>query len=1551
MGLTEIINMVIAWAPTALFLFIILWDFLYGLCRGLRKSIILLIQAAAAATICITLFLICTRSAQMDGLLLNAVNYFMGSDTALQEALNVNVECSTMKEVLIEYIPNAVDFGEGMNLVIKENGNYLLTIVNLAYNIIFALIFLIVYYLLVFFLFLIYLIFYPQRRYKRRMKKAKKEYKKRALLGGVVGLCKGFVAGLICLSFLGSSLYVITGGNGEGKLVEHSFGDESYDMAYNTYRSIDSYGTTGIYKVLNVFKDKDDQPFYLFAADLVFSSKLEDENFGINENVKFREEVGAYVGFAKNTLNLLIKYGGEDINAMINGTSESEMDAIVKVMENKEFQAEFETLISEFDSQTYFVNLAFSFVNSVINNIDSMEFAQDMDPAILEVVKILFKEGYYSPVIPDERELADSQIKASKRKYNQKQNEVQPYLSVNKLIKKEDVLTVFKMLTTLLNTETNENESQDQATLRTVKSILPYVSELSILSTSRKDEIDPVLGRLYCYIENQYLTEEGKDGITYQEIVADNISWIGEINSLIDLASNAITLLENVYKPEIEMMDIVVSIFDSTHEKYEENMDIIDSFTSNIENSKILGKVLSTSIMKSTLTETMSGFVPNMYIDENVSFVNKYDAQGQVSEYGELHQIFEGLKLIGKANNGQVLKTLLNNSGEIVLADLLEQVSLILEEKDENNKTVIDYFMDSKILHSAISAVLINASNDDGIVYVSNAELEENNNHEPINLIKKQVLQDIFDELGGLVDVVKNLDQENLDISSITSIIDSQAFNNLINKNNHIIEGTIAKLLLQTLSDVEMIVIPNKLQTIENWFSTATKDGEIKGLIKFVQEADVDLNELIEGEDKLAVLSELSDEDVSKLFNSEILHYTISNYINGLEMGGLKLIVPTSAKQTLIDDVIEELINKEQLEILFNQLLGVSLQEEMNDTSLMSELVSKFIDSDGEMLESNIIVASLVYFLSTNNNVLLLPAHLAEAGTLEELEELTDDNLWHNELSNLVYALEELFDVTGSEDGEFSFDLSSFDSNISDFINKLDDQSIVDPNKQKIEVIYTSEIMLYNISSKLDDALVSDTLLTANEASLAKEFRNYTLKDHTVYKFDFYKQNEILALSDCLFAFGIEEMVGIDSNDLSNKVKDKLTSLNKDADVDKFGAGVSTTDLIYNSTIIKILFSKELDKVLDESVIKQSVLTQIKNNETIYPKAQLECLVDSINALNITDMDNISSIEFEGVKASLQDDSKFETIYASDIIAAIISKKVYDITNSESILTHHTLAYKNDIDIYRNEEIKCLVDLVGDFDINNMNMSNMRVSHEFVDNFIYNGQGQTNSYLITATLSNNLLTRNEDTLIIPMSVINRQNETIIEPKDLSELLDAVFALKESDDISISDLDTTTQLTLPKETTRPYLLNSIIIRASMTNMVRKLNEPKEGQESHMFILEENITYTVDKDNNEIVIIAKTEFEALLNVLSHISTPGEELVVPKFTYQNILNYNLSVDDVYSADITRITLIDSIVSTNLVASDKQEVVYDLWNKTTLTKESLTKEKIDSFMSLMSV
>ena len=115
-----------------------------------------------AATICIVGFFVCTRSPEMDAQMLVIINNFLGSETALQEMLSVSTECSTLKEVLVNYIPTVLEMGEGMTIVVEDNGQYLLTIVNLVFSMVFALAFAIVYYVLVFFFYLIYLIFYQQ---------------------------------------------------------------------------------------------------------------------------------------------------------------------------------------------------------------------------------------------------------------------------------------------------------------------------------------------------------------------------------------------------------------------------------------------------------------------------------------------------------------------------------------------------------------------------------------------------------------------------------------------------------------------------------------------------------------------------------------------------------------------------------------------------------------------------------------------------------------------------------------------------------------------------------------------------------------------------------------------------------------------------------------------------------------------------------------------------------------------------------------------------------------------------------------------------------------------------------------------------------------------------------------------------------------------------------------------------------------------------------------------------------------------------------------------
>ena len=55
-------------------------------------------------------------------------------------------------------------------LLLKENGAYIYTLVDMIYNIAFGIVLLVLYYVLVFLLYIIYLIFYSERKYRRRSK-------------------------------------------------------------------------------------------------------------------------------------------------------------------------------------------------------------------------------------------------------------------------------------------------------------------------------------------------------------------------------------------------------------------------------------------------------------------------------------------------------------------------------------------------------------------------------------------------------------------------------------------------------------------------------------------------------------------------------------------------------------------------------------------------------------------------------------------------------------------------------------------------------------------------------------------------------------------------------------------------------------------------------------------------------------------------------------------------------------------------------------------------------------------------------------------------------------------------------------------------------------------------------------------------------------------------------------------------------------------------------------------------------------------------------------
>lgn len=346
--LVDFADFAVRWVPTILFCWTVILCTYIGACRGLRKSLILVAHQVAAAVICIIVFAICVNLPAVDEFMLKFVNMFLGGSGSLESRLGVTAECSGLKDVFVAWLPTVIK-GDA-SVMLSESKAYIYTLADLLYHVAFALLLYVVYLILDFILYIFYHCCYSERKYREKINvkysenRVDRRYSKHRLGGSVVGLVRGVTVGLISMAFLGTALFVVAG-RGEGKLKEYDFGDDDVNNYYEIYRSIDSYGTYGIFKVLNAISNKEDMPYYLFAADLVFSGELEDEELGISGNIIFREELGAYTGFAHDTMALLLKYGGDEIKPLINGTStESTFDTIINVMADEGFRSEFNDL-------------------------------------------------------------------------------------------------------------------------------------------------------------------------------------------------------------------------------------------------------------------------------------------------------------------------------------------------------------------------------------------------------------------------------------------------------------------------------------------------------------------------------------------------------------------------------------------------------------------------------------------------------------------------------------------------------------------------------------------------------------------------------------------------------------------------------------------------------------------------------------------------------------------------------------------------------------------------------------------------------------------------------------------------------------------------------------------------------------------------------------------------------------------------------------------------------------------------------------------------------
>lgn len=1047
-----LIHFLIMWVPSLLFIFIIVTAIIWGMIRGFRKSLILAIQAAIIFIACIIIYITVVNIEQLDSKMYNNINHVLNSMGVndLPTILSIDAKCNGLKDVIAQLIIKNVDYGTGFELVVKENGAYLATIVNIVYHILFAFLIYYLYLFLIFIMYIIYIIFYPERRYKRKRTNKyqkgsiDKPYSRHFLLGGVVGAIRGGVYGLIVMSFIGSLFFIIGGGVGERKYQDYEdvdFKDQNslninnLNLYYEIYKNINSYGSNGIFKVLNLVKDKNDVPYYLYAADLVLQGGLSDEELGIEDNIYLRQEIGAYTEFASNTFNLLMKYGSSQIVDYINKQSDktSIYDVIIEIMKDDNFQTEFEALINDFDAQTYFINFGLSLLNSLVYHINDINVFSNLDPVVKDIITILFT--------------SDDGFKI----YN--------------LLNKNDVTNLVSTVLNLISLDVKIDPNMDQTQTMVSKvvaygdAVVEQICNLSVLNEQNKAQsFNRVLENLYNYFANTITLQTQPQTISTLALKATNlnssqINWIEELKSLLNVGLSSFKLADRVFS-----LGSIFTLFKDSNPNLQVDEVLYDEVLNGLGDSKLLAVVLSLSKVKTLLYDIVYDILPNATIPSNIEYANVYDDEGNLVSYGEIYNLFSIIKTILKTDGGENLFKGLANLNE----DTIKEVSLLLNEKVDDN-LVIDELLKSKILRYSLSSLMLDTTLSNNLVLTIYVPAKSTYlGDDDVILINDDDLKKYVTSLPSFIDIIK---KDNTSVNSI--VYDDQLLP--IMADSCIIEGTISKLVLDNIKEQDAIDMPKSLLDVENWLSIDNNNGEIIKMILGIRASNIDVDSL-----NIANIT-LNNEAVETMLNSSVLYFTVSKQIiNTLNEADM----PLDGFDEQLEAIEEKkIVSKSEILNLFNALEGI------------------YEKPQGIMIE-DIQFDNLVINQAKLN--LIYNSYIAYKKVTDALENALDNDIpevAYNDMENKYYILENeiniLLNIAGNGD-----DIVIGGDNATDL-------SITTIYKSQFSNLANSYIIRYKISKKLieNENVAIPSIIKVNSSD--EVFNSLTDEDVFIEKTEF----------------------------------------------------------------------------------------------------------------------------------------------------------------------------------------------------------------------------------------------------------------------------------------------------------------------------------------------------------------------------------------------------------------------------------------------------------------
>lgn len=1259
MELEKWLPKVIAYGPTIFFILIVSLYTYLGYRRGLRKSIRFLIYSIVSLIILISLFLILSNTDIFNYKSVEIINKING-DYWLQNQLGVNKSRDNLIDILTEYILRQTD--QSILNVALYSGAYIVALAQALLRLILSIVLIVIHFIFKIFIYIFYLIF---NRESKRIKKINKKYSEglepypylyHRGVSSILGLVRGLLCAITLLAIVGSPLYLVYYNSSYIDNVNIESSDDTTNQAQYVLKELSKYSDTGIYKILNTVKDTNDVPYYLLITDIVMQGKIEDTNTNYNKNVYFYQELIKYRSFIDDSIDLILNYDTEGIilNDINTQNFDKIYDHLLTIFNDESFQKDFAVIINEFDKDTYLIDVAYSVLNGIVENIDSFDFGTD---EVKELLKIMFKKGYKSKDIEYEKNLSS--------------DVTLPYITVKDLIAKQDIDKVISLYFSYVKTIQEGDMNDENFVLDLISNMSQDIKEFSIMS-NESDNVNKVFRRVYAYVSNKYLNSQDSENFVETCIYNtkyDKVSWVEETYTLCDSIPSLMNIyklkLKNVDYADTDFVDLIFSLTDS------DTIDDYNNVSYALKTSDILEVVINSGLVRTTLKDSLCQTYDNFAYPDSVDVKETLTIIDHLITDKSKKEAFSYI-----TNNVLTSDTYDNyiNCFNIVFDDYLKSTC-----------------SSSNLFRSITTSALMN--NASAYLYFDSTILETNSNNESINRITSQDMDDFFKVSNEIFNLARPFVLNDNDYTYVDNYLSSGELSSIISASK-LAEGSISKLIFT--NNKFTFIRPENIEYV----STNTQESEVVKLSRAASILGLTIESInnTDYNDIYEQIRQESYENINTVFLSDVIYLNVADYIDRFDSSLLSgVIVPIDS----YDKVYETYIKKDIIVSLIYDVLKI-----YDSTLSVDELINLFIDNKDIFISSkakNIINATIAYKIVNDTSItsnINLSSKMESDGAEENLtNHFNATNCWYSEIYNLLSSIEEIRYVYPS-------------LNISDSINQikenysvLNNKSYNDSSKTIIEILYNSYLFKYNISHELYNQLITYDVSSA------------ILNNGYVSKYDDLIDSHILYSNDLSDLITCASVLGLNLNDSSfefslssleeyydyntklyyvanSKLARILCSNKIDIELNNNNIAIPNQALeSYNNEVVHIYKTLEIETLVH--LVNNYDLSHI---EDITVSEVLDILYDSNQIVQSYVLLNEISNEIMSVEGIIITDEEYSTSYNDSMIKGdslyIILKSLQELgisTISENVLDNVVLESNNLYYSYQSSSIRATI--------------------------------------------------------------------------------------------------------------------------------------------------------------------------------------------------------------------------------------------------------------------